>query len=312
MEHAGRRNAHLRIHWRLDRSNNRHNCYAMITAPAKLNLFLHIIGRRVDGYHELQTVFQLLDFGDDIDLNVRDDGVIRRLGNDAVPMQADLTVRAASAFKQACKTPLGVDITLHKRLPMGGGLGGGSSDAAAVLRSLGTLWGESLDPDLLGRIALTLGADVPVFLAGTSAFAEGVGEKLAPMRLGESWYVVLCPDCEVSTADVFGASALTRNTKPLKIADFLNDDQSANTPNVDAERLLAVTRNDCEAVVRAKYPPVDNALRWLSRHGDARMTGTGACVFARFASRQAAQDVHSRAPLHLRAFVAKGVDEVAI
>jgi 4-diphosphocytidyl-2-C-methyl-D-erythritol kinase len=263
-------------------------------APAKLNLFLHITGRRADGYHELQTVFQLLDYGDSLRFGVREDGRIRlAAATPGVPEEQDLCVRAARLLQQSTGSALGADIELDKRLPLGGGLGGGSSDAATVLVALNHLWGTGLSPRQLSELGLALGADVPVFVQGRSAWAEGVGERLTPLPLLPRWYLVLHPDCEVATAKVFAAPDLTRNTPSIKMAAFR------------AGRV----GNDCEAVVRALYPPVGRALDWLGGFAPARLTGTGACVFAAFEHEAGARAVLAQLPSPWQGFVARGVDE---
>lgn len=260
-------------------------------APAKLNLFLHVLGRRDDGYHRLQTVFQFLDYGDAIDVAVRDDGQIRRIRPlHGVPEDRDLTLRAARLLQQHSGIRQGADISLDKRLPMGGGLGGGSSDAATVLVALNHLWRLGWSTDRLAVLALTLGADVPVFVAGQAAWAEGVGEQLTPVTLPEPWYLILCPAVTVSTAEVFSAPELTRNTRPITISDFL----------------AGRARNDCEPLVRRRYPAVDEALGWLSRYGAARMTGTGACVFAAFESAAQAHATRRNLPPGWNGFVGRG------
>ncbi len=262
-------------------------------APAKLNLFLHITGRRADGYHLLQTVFQLLDFGDELTFDVRDDGVVRRPeGPGGVSEDEDLVVRAARLLRSRAGISSGVDIRVHKRLPMGGGLGGGSSDAATTLVALNTLWGIDWPAERLAAMALELGADVPVFVHGHTAWAEGVGEHLRPLTLDEVWYLVITPDCTVSTGAIFGDTALTRDTPPIKMEDFTG----------------ASVRNDCEPVVRARYPQVAEALDWLDRHGDAKLTGTGASVFAAFRDRSSAAQVLAQVPARWRAFIALGVN----
>lgn len=259
-------------------------------APAKLNLFLHIVGRRPDGYHLLQTVFQFLDIGDSIHIAVREDGVIRRLTSlEGVPEEADLTVRAAYLLQATAKIPLGADIAVEKRVPMGAGLGGGSSDAATVLVALNHLWNIGLTEDRLAELGLSLGADVPVFVRGRSAWAEGIGERLMPVDLPELWYVVIVPPCHVSTAEIFGAAELTRNAPPITIAAFLS---GAGT-------------NVCEAVVRRRYPEVAEALAWLGQHGPARMSGTGAAVFAPCENEAAARRVAAAAPAAWRAWAVK-------
>ena len=234
-------------------------------APAKLNLFLHVIGQRADGYHLLQTAFRLLDRGDTLDFTVRDDGQLRRLNEvPGVPEEADLCVRAARALQKASNCPLGADITVHKHLPMGGGLGGGSSDAATTLMALDRLWDTKLGQEKLREIGLGLGADVPFFIYGRDAFAEGVGERLQPLDLPAAWYVVLAPPVNVPTARIFASPGLTRNTPPVKVRGFT----------------LSRTRNDLQPVACALFPEVAEALSWLEQFAPARMTGSGACVFA--------------------------------
>lgn len=268
---------------------------ASFSAPAKLNLMLHVVGRRADGYHELQTVFQLIDLCDRIEIQVRDDGVISRpAGPAGVPESEDLVVRAAGALKQATGTALGAEITVRKRIPMGGGLGGGSSDAATTLLALNQLWKTGLTLEQIAAIGVTLGADVPVFVAGRSAWAEGVGERLTPVSLGaHSWFVVVFPGVAVPTAAVFQAAELTRNSPPTTMRGFLETGG----------------RNDCQAVVRARFPAVAEALDWLARHGAARLTGTGSCVFAKFSRVEDAERVAARVPDEWRAFVARGLDQ---
>lgn len=275
-------------------------------APAKLNLFLHVVGRREDGYHELQTIFQFLDREDDVVISPRDDGRIRRVSAHAqVPEETDLVVRAARLLKEEAGTAKGADIAVHKRIPVGGGLGGGSSDAATTLLALDKLWRLDLGAERLAAIGLRLGADVPVFVHGVAAWAEGVGERLQPVDLETPWYVVINPGCSVSTASVFSHPALTRNSAPLRIRDFLAPD--AGRP-VSVETILATARNDCEPVVRALYPAVDEALRWLGRFGTARLTGTGACVFAPFAERARAERCLESLPGRFEGFVARGLN----
>jgi len=265
------------------------------SAPAKLNLMLHVVGRRADGYHELQTVFQIIDLCDRIEIRVRDDGVISRpTGPAGVPESEDLVVRAARALKQETGTSLGAEITIKKRIPMGGGLGGGSSDAATTLLALNYLWKTGLTSEQIAAIGVKLGADVPVFVAGRSAWAEGVGEKLTPVSLGaDSWFVVVFPGVAVPTGAVFQAAELTRNSPPTTMRGFLETGG----------------RNDCEAVVRARFPAVAEALDWLARHGAARLTGTGSCVFAKFSRVEDAERVAARVPDEWRAFVARGLDQ---
>lgn len=266
-------------------------------APAKLNLFLHVTGRRADGYHELQTLFQLIDLSDTVSLTVREDGLVERPSGPAgVDPDSDLTVRAAKALKAATGCGLGASICIVKRVPMGGGLGGGSSDAATVLLALNYLWRCGLSIDELARLGLPLGADVPVFVRGSSAWAEGVGERLVPVELPERWYVVIHPGVAVPTRDVFQSPELTRNTPIITI-------RAAFEPGG-----LAATRNDCEPVVRAKYAEVAEALEWLGKFAPARLTGTGSCIFAAFVSAAEAERVAGRVPDRWRAFVARGLN----
>jgi len=259
-----------------------------------LNLMLHIVGRRPDGYHQLQTVFQLIDLRDRIEIGIRDDGEIIRLAGPAgVPETEDLTVRAARALKEATGTPLGAEIAIKKSIPVGGGLGGGSSDAATTLLALNQMWRTALSLSEIAAIGVKLGADVPVFVFGRSAWAEGVGDKLSPVTLdGNSWYLVLFPGVAVRTAAVFQAAELTRNSPPTTMRGFLETGG----------------RNDCEAVVRAQFPAVAEALDWLARHAPARLTGTGSCVFAKFARVEDAERIAARVPDTWRAFVARGLD----
>ena len=266
-------------------------------APAKLNLFLHVTGRRPDGYHELQTLFQLIDLSDRVSLSVTDDGRIERpAGPIGVDPDSDLTVRAARALQAATGCRAGASIRIAKRIPMGGGLGGGSSDAATVLLALNHLWGCGLPVDELARLGLPLGADVPVFVRGSSAWAEGVGEQLVPVDLPERWYVVIHPGVAVPTRDVFQSPELTRNPPIITIRAFFGPEGSSGS------------RNDCEPVVRARYPEVADALSWLGNFAPARLTGTGSCIFAAFASAMDAERVAARAPDRWRAFVARGLN----
>jgi 4-diphosphocytidyl-2-C-methyl-D-erythritol kinase len=266
-------------------------------APAKLNLFLHVTGRRPDGYHELQTLFQLIDLLDTVTIRVADDGRIERpSGPVGVDPDSDLTVRAAKALQAATGCGMGASIRIAKRIPMGGGLGGGSSDAATVLLALNHLWRCGLSIDELARLGLPLGADVPVFVRGSSAWAEGVGERLEPVELPEHWYVVIHPGVAVPTKDVFQSAELTRNTPVITIRAFFGPGGSA------------CSRNDCEPVVRALYPEVADALSWLEKFAPARLTGTGSCIFASFGSAIEAERVAARAPDRWRAFVARGLN----
>jgi 4-diphosphocytidyl-2-C-methyl-D-erythritol kinase len=261
-------------------------------APAKINLFLHITGRRADGYHLLQTVFQFLDYGDRLDFEPRPDGLVRAVRPlPGVAPEDDLTVRAARLLQRHAGVEQGVDIHLDKRLPLGGGLGGGSSDAATVLWALNCLWELDLSPDELAGLGLRLGADVPVFVHGLAAWAEGVGEVLTPLSLPEPWYLVLVPPAQVPTAAIFADPDLTRDCDALTIDGFLSGDHGLNV---------------CEPVVRRRYPAVAEALAWLSHFAPARMSGTGACVFASFAHRTAALEVLGQMPAGWRGFVARG------
>ena len=266
----------------------------IFSAPAKLNLMLHIVGRRADGYHELQTVFQLVDLCDRLEIISRPDGLIRRVaGPSAVAEADDLTVRAARALQAATRSSLGAEISVRKHIPMGGGLGGGSSDAATTLLALNKIWRTQLTSEQIAAIGARLGADVPVFVHGRSAWAEGIGEKLTPVDLQPaSWFVIVFPGVGVPTAAVFQAPELTRNSPPTTMRGFLETGG----------------RNDCEAVVRARFPAVAEALDWLGRHGPARLTGTGSCVFAKFARVEDAERVAARVPDTWRAFVARGLD----
>jgi len=267
-------------------------------APAKLNLFLHVTGRRPDGYHELQTLFQLIDLSDTVSLTVTDEGRIERpAGPAGVDPDSDLTVRAAKALQAATGCRAGASIRIAKRIPMGGGLGGGSSDAATVLLALNHLWGCGLPIDELARLGLPLGADVPVFVRGSSAWAEGVGERLEPVELPERWYVVIHPGVAVPTRDVFQSPELTRNTPVITIRAFFGPEGSSGS------------RNDCEPVVSARYPEVADALSWLGNFAPARLTGTGSCIFAAFGSAIDAERVAARAPDRWRSFVAQGLNE---
>nr|VFJ88436.1 MAG: 4-diphosphocytidyl-2-C-methyl-D-erythritol kinase [Candidatus Kentron sp. LFY] len=267
-------------------------------APAKLNLFLHVIGRRPDGYHNLETVFQFVDFGDDLTLRVRRDGEIRRISDlPGVAPEGDLVVRAAKVLKSQAATPLGVDISVTKRIPLGGGLGGGSSDAATTLVGLNHVWGLGLGVQTLAEIGLGLGADVPVFVRGQASFASGVGEDLTPMAFEEPWYVVIYPGCSVATREIFDAPDLTRATPPIKMRALPGGDVDEDSP-LSLSSLLAGTKNDCEAAVCRRYPKVSAALEWLARFDtrstDPRMTGTGSCVFAPFRELSEAKRVLSR------------------
>ena len=271
-------------------------------APAKLNLFLHVTGRRADGYHLLQTVFQLLDRSDTLDFTVRDDGRIHR-ANDVpgVPEETDLVVRAARLLQTAAGKPqLGADITVHKQLPMGGGLGGGSSDAATTLMVLNHLWQTGLTRTELMALGLQLGADVPFFLFGHNAFAQGVGEDLIALETANRWFVVIEPGVSVPTAIIFSSEELTRDTKVVKITDF---PEAHNLFDSD------FGKNDLEVVAAKQFPPVAEAIKWLKAFGNARMTGSGACVFCSFEHEHQADEVLKQVPSKWIAWKAKAMQE---
>jgi len=279
-----------------------HHC----PAPAKLNLFLHVNGRRPDGYHLLQTVFQLVAHGDVLHFDLRGDQQIRRTTElPGVPEQHDLMVRAlrllqAEFVRRTGRMPPGVDIAIEKVLPMGGGLGGGSSDAATALMALNHLWQAGLTRDELMALGLPLGADIPFFIFGQTAFAEGVGEALQAVQVPERWYVVLEPGVAVPTAAIFCAEDLTRDTKPVKIADF-------SRHIIDRNDSGGFGRNDLQAVASRLFPPVAQAVEWLGSYGDARMTGSGACVFCAFSSESEADEVLSNVPSVWSAWKAKSL-----
>lgn len=262
-------------------------------APAKINLFLHITGRRADGYHELQTLFQFLDWGDRLWFQPRGDGLCRRLEGPAeVDPEQDLVVRAARLLSQRSGAGLGVDIRIDKQIPLGSGLGGGSSDAATTLVALNRLWNLGLPPDELAALGLRLGADVPVFLRAEAAWAEGVGERLQAAAPEEGWLLLLCPPVAVSTAEIFSAPALRRDTAPIRPQDWRWED----------------SRNDCEPITSARYPEVAAALAWLRQRAPARMSGTGASVFGRFADPAAARAAAAEAPAAWRPRVVRGLN----
>lgn len=271
-------------------------------APAKLNLFLHVVGRRPDGYHLLQTVFRLIDLQDTLRFAPREDDAVRRAASlPGVDEAADLTVRAARLLQAETGIRRGVTIAVEKRIPMGGGLGGGSSDAATTLLALNALWGLGLPRDRLAALGLRLGADVPFFLFGRNAFAEGVGEVLAAVEVPPAWYLVITPQVSVPTQEIFSDPGLTRNTKPVKIAVFF----AGNEREIEGQEL----RNDLEPVAVRKYPAVGRALEWLRSAGAAgRMSGSGASVFAAFSDEAAARRAAEGVPEGMRAFVAKGLD----
>ncbi|MBS0347237.1 MAG: 4-(cytidine 5'-diphospho)-2-C-methyl-D-erythritol kinase [Proteobacteria bacterium] len=264
-----------------------------VAAPAKINLFLHIVGRRPDGYHLLQTAFRMLDWGDEITLCRRDDGaIVRTTDIPGVPPESDLVVRAARALQAATGSTFGAEIGVSKQIPMGGGLGGGSSDAASVLIALNRIWGCGLSRQRLQEIGLKLGADVPFFIFGETAFAEGVGEELRPLSVPPAWYVMVAPSVFVPTSEIFSDPLLTRDSEILIMQAFATH----------------TTRNDMQATACRKFPEVAEALSWLSQYGAARMSGSGACVFAPFDSKEAAEQVLAKAPQGLKVWVAEGLD----
>jgi len=262
-------------------------------APAKLNLFLHVLGRRADGYHELQTAYQLIDLCDDLEFELRNDGGIHRLeGAPSVPADADLALRAARKLQAASGAEMGADIRISKRIPVQGGLGGGSSDAATTLVALNELWGLHWPLERLSALGQELGADLPLFIHGHSAWGEGIGERLTPLDLPPRHYAVIFPGVGISTALVFQASELTRNSPSLTIRAFLQ----------------AGGRNDCAPVATGRYPEVARALGWLARRAAARLTGTGSCVFAGFETRAQAGAALAGLPGEWSGFVARGLD----
>ncbi|MFZ6690561.1 4-(cytidine 5'-diphospho)-2-C-methyl-D-erythritol kinase [Undibacterium sp. SXout20W] len=264
-------------------------------APAKLNLFLHVTGRRADGYHLLQTAFQLIDRSDTLDIEIRqDNNIVRTNEIPDVPADSDLIVRAARLLQRSTNCPLGANLTLHKILPMGGGLGGGSSDAASTLIALNHLWQTGLSKTELMQLGLQLGADVPFFIFGDNAFAEGVGEELHAIQTPERWFVVIEPGVQVPTPAIFSAKELTRDTKPVRIADFSST----------AEMFW---KNDLQTVACALFPAVDEAIKWLSQFGNAKMTGSGACVFCAFADESAADKVMQQVPDRWTSWKAKAL-----
>ncbi len=268
-----------------------------LSAPCKINLFLHVIGRRANGYHDLQTAFQILDFADTVhiersdEINVADMPGVK--GENNLVYRAAVLMRAHGQQNGLMQEKMpGARIIIEKNIPMGAGLGGGSSNAATVMHGLNILWGLGLTTDELCMLGLTLGADVPVFLKGQSAWGEGVGEKLEPIVLPKKWFLVVKPNCSISTVEIFSHPELTRNTSPITIARFLEGG----------------ARNDCEAIVRKLHSEVDEALSWLSHHGLARMTGTGSCVFIELRSKEQAQDIQLQLPGTWQSFVAEGLN----
>jgi 4-diphosphocytidyl-2-C-methyl-D-erythritol kinase len=263
-------------------------------APAKLNLFLHVTGRRADGYHELQTLFQFLDYGDELHFAPRRDGLLQRIGKvDGVPAGEDLCLRAARALKERTGCTLGCDLRVDKRIPLGGGLGGGSSDAATTLVALNRLWQLDLDEAALAEVGVGLGADVPVFVRGAAAWAEGIGEQLTPVLPREDWYLVVTPPCAVDTREMYADPTLSRATPRVHWADFM----------------VGKTRNDFEPVARRRHPEVAQALDWAARYGRARLSGSGASVFVAFDAPAAAERIRTQVPAGWRSFVARGLNQ---
>ncbi|MGI9286064.1 MAG: 4-(cytidine 5'-diphospho)-2-C-methyl-D-erythritol kinase [Pseudomonadales bacterium] len=266
-----------------------------LPAPAKLNLFLHIIGRRADGYHELQTVFQFVDLCDELSFRSTANAEIVLTGDcGGVDTTNNLVHQAARSLQQAARCNQGAEINLKKIIPMGAGLGGGSSDAATTLLALNCLWQTDLSLEALTQLGVNLGADVPVFVRGHAAWAEGIGDRLTNIEPPAPCYLIIQPDCSISTVEIFCHEELTRHTTPIKIAGFLGQPSQC--------------RNDCLAVVQKLYPEVETAMHWLDKFAVARLTGTGACIFAEFASENAATQVLEQLPAHWRGFVARGLN----
>lgn len=263
-------------------------------APAKLNLFLHITGRCANGYHCLQTIFQFLDYADILHFHLQDDDKILCDSSANIPPTEDLTVRAATILKNYTQTKQGIHIQVEKKLPIGAGLGGGSSNAATTLLALNQLWQCHLPLTTLAALGLNLGADVPIFINGQTAWAEGVGEKLSPLpHLPEPWYLIVNPNCQIATGKIFSDPGLTRNMLPITMRDFLE----------------GKTKNVCEPIVRQRYPEVAEALDWLNQRRQARLTGTGACIFAAFDDQRQAQAQLQNLPKKWQGFVAQGKNQ---
>lgn len=269
------------------------NSFHKFSAVAKINRFLHITGRRADGYHQLQTIFQFLDFGDTLEFKVTNNGKIDLITPIAgVPNDSNLIVKAAKVLQAVTTCSFGAEIKLSKNLPMGGGLGGGSSNAATTLLALNKLWGLNLNTDQLLAIAIKLGADVPVFIKGESAFAQGVGEQLTKVDIDQPWFLITIPSCSISTEAIFTAADLPRNTPVMAIND-INIEQC---------------HNDCENLVIKLYPEVANLMAWLLEYAPSRLTGTGACIFSSFMDKKSAEDLQSKLPKGVNSFVAKGLN----
>ncbi|TRX56400.1 4-(cytidine 5'-diphospho)-2-C-methyl-D-erythritol kinase [Thalassomonas sp. M1454] len=275
------------------------SAFIKYSSVAKINRFLHITGQRDDGYHQLETIFQFLDFGDYLHFKVNTSGEINLLTPIAgVDNNANLIVKAATALQQYCSTTQGVDIKLEKNLPMGGGLGGGSSNAATTLLALNKHWHLNLSVTELAKIGLKLGADVPVFVHGFTAFAHGIGEHLVAVDIDTPWFLVTIPDCEISTAAIFGAADLPRNTPPIDINSI-----NLNEINIDQ------CHNDCENLVIKLYPEVAKLMTWLLEYAPSRLTGTGACIFSSFKDEKSALSLQSKLPNGVKSFVAKGLSQ---
>jgi len=264
-----------------------------LQSPAKLNLMLHITSQRDDGYHNLQTAFQFIDLNDTLTFNKTGSNIRRISGNEQVAEQDDLIIKAAKLLQQHCSTSQGVNISIQKNIPMGGGLGGGSSNAATTLMALNYLWDLQLNSNELQQIGLQLGADIPIFIFGQNAWAEGVGEELKAIKLPKSWFLIIHPQVFVSTEQIFSSKHLTRDCHPITIRAFLEGSG----------------RNVCEPVACELYPEIQNAIDWLNQFSPARMTGTGACIFANFDSAEKANIVKSQIPEKWTGFVAKGLNE---
>jgi 4-diphosphocytidyl-2-C-methyl-D-erythritol kinase len=264
-----------------------------LPSPAKINLFLHVIGRRKDGYHLLQTVFQFLDLSDEMVFKVRKDGIINvHTLNAHIPMDDNLVFKAASLFQTYTKSQYGADIMLDKNIPLGSGLGGGSSNAATTLLALNFLWQTSVGNKELADLALKLGADVPIFIFGKAAFGEGVGERLTPISPSEDWVLLLQPSCAASTQKIFCDTELTRNTRKITIAQFLENGGN----------------NDCEPIARKHYPEIANALDCLNQFAHARMSGSGSSVFACFRNKEDAVEIAKKIPVAIKRIITKGLN----
>ncbi|GAB2878828.1 4-(cytidine 5'-diphospho)-2-C-methyl-D-erythritol kinase [Microbulbifer echini] len=281
-----------------------------LPAPAKLNLILRILGRRPDGYHELQTLFQILDYGDSLDFSPRSDGIISvEAGALDIPEEDNLVYRAAQRLRQSIQWQAGslpgVHIRLSKKLPHGGGIGGGSSDAATTLLGLNHLWQCNLPIETLAELGRGLGADIPVFVRGRTAWAEGVGEELTPLSIENRHYLVVAPDCQVSTAKIFSDSRLTRDSVAITLA-ALREGHPTEKP-LGSDILETFSGNDCQALVESLYPEVRDAREWLQQFAPSHLTGTGSCVFTAFPSAQAARSALAKLPRKWQGFIAAGV-----